>query len=58
MSQVEAEIILGQIYTPEKKAIWDKKMGVAGKKFEDNEISFGEYMQFRRNLRKELGFPA
>lgn len=58
MNQDEAEKLIKTIYTPEKKKIWDKEMNEAGIKFENEDIDFDEYMQFRSDLRKRLGYPA
>ena len=57
MNQEEAKKLMETIYTPEKKAIWKKKMDIAGEKWINKEIVFEEYMEIRKNLRKELGFP-
>ena len=58
MNQDEAQKLMDTIYTPEKKKIWDKEMEEAGEKFTNGDIDFDEYMQFRSDLRKRLGYPA
>jgi len=58
MNQKEAQKLHDKIYTPEKKKIWDREMDEAGEKWENEDINFDEYMQFRRDLRKRLGYPA
>ncbi len=58
MNQKEAEKLLKTIYTPEKQEIWDEEMNEMGDNFVNGEINFDEYMQFRKDLRKRLGYPA
>ncbi len=58
MNQKEAEKLLKTIYTPEKQKIWDEEMNEMGDNFVNGEINFDECMQFRRDLRKRLGYPA
>jgi hypothetical protein len=57
ITQAEAEAMMNTIYTPEKKTIFTKEMDSVGEKFINGEMSFDEYMDFRRDLRKRLGFP-
>lgn len=55
--QEQNEALIDSIYTEDKKKVWQTKMDLYGKQFENAEISFTEYMQKRRELRMELGFP-
>lgn len=57
MNQEEAEKLIKTIYTPEKKKIWNEEMDGAGIKFTNGDIDFVEYMEFRADLRKRLGYP-
>ncbi len=57
MDQKEAEKIMKTVYTPEKQKIWIKEMKEAGDKFVDGDIDFDEFMKFRADLRKRLGYP-
>ena len=58
MNQKQAEKLITSIYTPEKKKLWQSKMNILGDKFMNEEITYDDYMNERRKLRKELGFPA
>ena len=58
MNQEQAEQLIKTIYTPEKKELWQSKMNILGDKFMNEEITYDQYMNQRRKLRKELGFPA
>ena len=58
MNQKEAEKLMKKIYTPEKQKTWIKEMKEAGDKFTNGDIDYKEFMKFRADLRKRLGYPA